>query len=56
MTSQPAPAPQYVKASGSQLGVTAAFLVIAVLIAAKHAGGVASAISWLKAPAKKATA
>jgi len=43
------------KGGGAQRGVTAAFLVIAVLIAAKHSAGVASAISWIKAPAKKAS-
>ena len=43
------------KGGGAQRGVTAAFLVIAILIAAKHSAGVASAISWIKAPAKKAS-
>lgn len=40
--------------NSAQLSVTAAFVVIGVLIAAKHSDALSGWISWLYAPAKKA--
>lgn len=41
------------QANAQQISITLAFLVIGVLIAAKHGSWLSSAISWLSAPAQR---